>query len=102
MRELLVRCIAISLIRDRHMSTSSSNRSDSRTSLWQRLKNMLIADVPEDLAICEFDCPKYQCTHGEWATCQRRIQLTALCRQEVSLRAQSATGDSTIESGSRP
>jgi len=60
------------------MSRSLSSRSNSRPSLWDRLKSLLIADVPEDLAICEFDCRKNQCTYGEWATCHRRIDLQAL------------------------
>ncbi len=60
------------------MSRSTATRSNSRPSLWCRLKSLLIADVPEDIAICEFDCRKSQCTYGEWATCQRRINLQAL------------------------
>ena len=54
------------------MSTSASQRPNPVAGLWRRLKTMLIADVPEDLAICEFDCSKNQCSYGEWATCQRR------------------------------
>jgi len=60
------------------MSRSTSLRSNSRRSLWHRIKSALIANVPKDIAICEFDCSKNQCTYGEWATCQRRIDLTAL------------------------
>jgi hypothetical protein len=82
------------------MSTPTSKRSDSRISLWQRLKNLVIEDVPEDLAICEFDCPKNQCTYGEWATCQRRIQLTALCHPELAESGQDATRDMASGSGS--
>ncbi len=48
--------------------------------LWRRLKSMLIADVPDDLAICEFECSKINCRQGEWATCERRIQLQSQCR----------------------
>ena len=36
-------------------------------------KNALIPDVPEDIAVCEFDCRKPQCRHGEWETCERRL-----------------------------
>ena len=65
--------------REGHMSGSTPSRSSSRASLSHRLKSMLFSEVPREIAICEFDCPRNQCTHGEWATCQRRIQLEALC-----------------------
>lgn len=67
------------------MSRSTATRSNSRPSLWCRLKSLLIADVPEDIAICEFDCRKSQCTYGEWATCQRRINLQALPSQKAPI-----------------
>jgi hypothetical protein len=37
----------------------------------------IIQDVPEDTALCEFDCQKGQCTDGEWANCDRRIKRAA-------------------------
>lgn len=36
-----------------------------------------VEDVPDDLALCEFDCRKVQCTSDEWATCERRINRAA-------------------------
>jgi hypothetical protein len=33
----------------------------------------MIQEVPGDIALCEFDCRKQQCTIKEWATCERRI-----------------------------
>jgi len=84
------------------MSISTSKRSNSRPGLWYRLKSLLIADVPEDIAICEFDCSKNQCTHGEWATCQRRIQLQTLCHPKQVEPAQDATGDMPSPSRSDP
>ncbi|MGO9924082.1 MAG: hypothetical protein ACLQIB_56475 [Isosphaeraceae bacterium] len=74
------------------MSRSTSQPSRSRPSLWQRFKSLLIADVPEDIAICEFDCSKNQCTYGEWATCQRRINLQALSNPKQVELAQDGTG----------
>jgi len=75
------------------MSKSTSERSNSRPSLWNRLTSLLIADVPEDIAICEFDCSKNQCTYGEWATCQRRIHLQALSHPKQVEPAHDATWD---------
>jgi hypothetical protein len=76
------------------MSTPTSERPDSRGSLWVRLKTMLAQDVPEAIAICEFDCRKNQCRHCEWATCQRRIQYQAQCRAGLAQAAQERSENS--------
>ena len=41
--------------------------------LIQFVKRGIVADVPEPIALCEFDCRKGQCLQGEWAACDRRI-----------------------------
>ena len=38
----------------------------------------IVDEVPEDIAVCEFDCRKPDCRHGEWESCQRRQQLDPL------------------------
>ena len=35
--------------------------------------NQIIQDVPEDTALCEFDCRKGQCDQGEWESCEKRL-----------------------------
>ena len=35
--------------------------------------NQIIQDVTEDIGLCEYDCRKGQCSQGEWATCERRL-----------------------------
>ena len=42
--------------------------------LWARIKNQIVQDVPEDLALCEFACRKSHCTMGDWETCDRRVR----------------------------
>jgi len=37
------------------------------------LKAQWVAEVPEDLAICEFECRKSQCSSDDWARCVRRV-----------------------------
>jgi hypothetical protein len=32
-----------------------------------------IAKVPEEIAICEFDCREDECRMQDWARCQRRL-----------------------------
>ena len=46
-----------------------------------------VAEVPADLALCEFDCRKSECSRDEWVDCKRRIssaagELTPCVRQE--------------------
>jgi len=43
------------------------------STLFNRWKNFVVQDVPDDLAVCEFDCHRSRCTWGEWASCDRRI-----------------------------
>lgn len=40
-------------------------------------KNQLVTDVPEDMALCEFDCQRGHCSMDEWATCERRLSQAA-------------------------
>ena len=41
--------------------------------LWQRFRNKVIQEVPEDIQLCEFECRKLQCTMSGWARCERRL-----------------------------
>lgn len=41
--------------------------------LWDRLKKEVVDSVPDDIALCEYDCRKEQCLYQEWATCERRL-----------------------------
>jgi len=60
-----------------------------RMKMLQRLSkwvlDQIVQEVPEDSALCEFDCRKGQCTQGEWARCERR-----LCRARGELMPASA------------
>ena len=44
---------------------------------WRFLMDGLIQSVPEEDALCEFDCRKRQCALDEWSTCERRLQAVA-------------------------
>jgi hypothetical protein len=37
-------------------------------------KGSLAADVPPELAQCEFECKVQACSHGRWASCENRIR----------------------------
>jgi hypothetical protein len=42
-------------------------------SLLSKLASQLVQDVPQEDALCEFDCRKRQCLAGEWESCPRRL-----------------------------
>jgi hypothetical protein len=45
--------------------------------IWDWTWKQLVGEVPEDDAICAFDCRKPQCTEGEWENCARRLDSVA-------------------------
>jgi hypothetical protein len=47
--------------------------SSSLRGFFQLVQNQIIQDVPEDIAICEFDCRTGQCTQSQWESCERRL-----------------------------
>jgi hypothetical protein len=53
----------------------------ARLGKWLRLQ--VVREVPEDIATCEFDCTKPECTQGEWESCPRRLARTILERDEA-------------------
>ena len=40
---------------------------------WRFLVDQVVRDVPEEMALCEFDCRKPECNFSEWAACERRL-----------------------------
>ncbi len=58
--------------------------------LWRWIKDQIVRDVPKDIAPCEFDCRKEQCTMGEWETCERRLDSVQKSRH-MSARAGTGT-----------
>jgi hypothetical protein len=44
---------------------------------WGRIKTQFLQNVPEEIAFCEFNCHKQQCTEKEWQKCPRRIARAA-------------------------
>ena len=47
-----------------------------------RLKHWLAEnwsqEVPEDMAVCEFDCSKLECSQADFESCERRIKHRTL------------------------
>ena len=47
--------------------------SDRLSRLWGAIENVVVQDIPDDVALCEFGCRKGECSHEEWASCSRRL-----------------------------
>jgi hypothetical protein len=45
--------------------------------VWNWVSGQIVGEVPDEDAICEFDCPKLQCSEGEWDSCERRLHRAA-------------------------
>jgi hypothetical protein len=45
--------------------------------ICDRVWGQVISEVPENHALCEYDCRKPQCTEREWENCERRLQHAA-------------------------
>jgi hypothetical protein len=54
------------------MNDTKVKRVARRAKRW--LKDRIVEDVPDRLALCEFGCRKQQCRMGEWEGCKRRLQ----------------------------
>ena len=39
-----------------------------------RLVKSFIQEVPDELSVCEFDCPHHECTVKDWVVCELRNQ----------------------------
>jgi len=53
------------------------------------LKAEWVAEVPDDLAVCEFECRKSRCSLDDWAQCVHRVSSA---RNEL-VRLRQSVGD---------
>jgi hypothetical protein len=44
--------------------------------LGRWLRSEAVQVVPEDIAVCEFECRKTTCSSAEWNECRRRLEMT--------------------------
>jgi hypothetical protein len=45
-----------------------------RLARW--LRNQVVQYVPENIAVCEFECLETTCTSAKWNECRRRREMT--------------------------
>jgi hypothetical protein len=79
------------------MSRDSAKSNRAFRGVWQWVKEQITQDVPNDVALCEFDCRKQQCTAKEWETCERRIsKAVGELSPPMSHQLLGASGDTRI------
>jgi len=52
---------------------------DARDRPWNRgwrrfVTDHIIAEVPDEIAACEFECHEAECSGEKWERCQRRLR----------------------------
>lgn len=63
--------------------------------MFHRLLSMLIQEVPEEISVCEFECPMATCTASNWATCS--IRNRTLHNADIVKTASPSDDDSGLD-----
>ena len=42
--------------------------------VFKKFKPFMVAEIPADVAACEFDCRELDCTEQDWQNCPQRKQ----------------------------
>lgn len=53
--------------------------------MFGKLRNWVkisVAKVPDDIAVCEFECRTNECRLLDWAHCERRLRAVELLKRE--------------------
>jgi hypothetical protein len=61
------------------MKTTETDRHPDIPRLSKRLIQAIVQPVPDDLALCEFECSKTECSAEEWKHCKRRLEALRQC-----------------------
>lgn len=56
------------------MNAELRYRGNGFSAILHWVRKQIVDEVPPDLAVCEFDCEKTQCTLQQWKTCPRRFR----------------------------
>lgn len=44
-------------------------------SLKERILEHIVLEIPDELALCEFDCPVKECMEDDWRHCGNRLRM---------------------------
>ena len=65
--------------------------------LWEKLRNLFSAEIPSDIAACEFDCQEVECLTNDFLSCPRRLQkaeaLKKLSEAESKINSKSPSSN---------
>lgn len=59
------------------MNGPYTNKISIGRRLWNLIFKGWIAEVPDDIACCEFNCRELNCDQGKWETCENRLRYIA-------------------------
>ena len=56
--------------------------------MFERLRKFLVAEVPEELSVCVFECSVPQCTQAMWNECtlRNRVSYRAVATRPTTTR----------------
>jgi hypothetical protein len=75
---------------------------DMKREIFSWLPVKIAQAVPDQIAVCEYDCRTPKCTVGHWETCERRINgLQASTPLEMQ-RDQKISGSSAVKTCKDP
>ena len=63
------------------MNERRVNKTNIGRRLWNAITKGWVADVPDDIACCEFKCRVLQCTQGQWESCENRLRYMAMVEE---------------------
>ncbi len=60
-----------------YMNETQTNKISIGRRFWNFIFRGWIAEVPDDIACCEFNCRELNCDRGKWETCENRLRYIA-------------------------
>ncbi len=63
------------------MNASPKNKTSLGRRLWNLMTKGWVADVPENVSCCEFNCRELNCDQGQWETCEHRLRHMAMAER---------------------
>jgi hypothetical protein len=57
----------------------------ARVRVLAKVKAQILAEVPADMAACEFDCREVDCVAKDWESCSHRQQKAEAIKQQSEI-----------------
>jgi hypothetical protein len=66
----------------KEMSAKKSEKSGLLHRIRSSLSRKLVAQVPDEMSCCEFECRRTECLEGEWDQCRQRLDYAERLRED--------------------